>query len=39
MYLVEITEYTDYDLIGKVVGKVAFPSNKAKPRSLDLVSV
>jgi ribosomal protein S12 methylthiotransferase len=39
VYLVEITESADYDLIGKVVGKVATPPKKAKPRSLAMASV
>ena len=34
MYLVEITESADYDLIGKVVGTIASTPKKAKSRPL-----
>jgi ribosomal protein S12 methylthiotransferase len=36
MYLVEITESADYDLIGKVVGTMSSASKKAKSRPLVL---
>jgi len=36
MYLVEITEAADYDLIGKVVGVASSTPKKAKPRPLAL---
>ena len=39
LYLVEITESADYDLIGKVVGTLASSSKKVKSRPLVLASI